>query len=183
MRDIFAVITPQIGEITLLSVNMARIILETFINAPVERVFDLSLSIDLHQVSAEKTNEKAIAGKTSGLIGLNETVTWRARHFGIYQELTVQITKLERPFMFEDKMLKGTFAKMEHIHSFAKEGNGTKMTDVFVFESPLWIFGKMADRIFLESYMRKFLITRNKTIKRIAESEEWRKLLEYADYI
>ena len=74
-------------------------------------VFDLSLSINLHELSAEKTNEKAIAGKTSGLIGLDEWVTWRARHFGIYQKLTVKITKLERPLMFEDKMLKGAFQK------------------------------------------------------------------------
>jgi ligand-binding SRPBCC domain-containing protein len=156
---------------------MPRIFLETLINAPIERVFDLSLSIDLHQLSAKQTNEKAIAGKTSGLIGLNETVTWRAKHFGIYQKLTVQITKLERPFMFEDKMLKGTFSKMEHVHSFAKEGSGTMMTDVFVFESPLWIFGKMANALFLKNYMTKFLQTRNEEIKRIAEGEEWRKIL------
>ena len=156
---------------------MSRIFLETHIDAPIERVFDLSLSIDLHQLSAKQTNEKAIAGKTSGLIGLNDTVTWRAKHFGIYQELTVQITRLERPFLFEDKMLKGAFAKMEHVHSFAKEGNGTMMTDVFVFESPLWIFGKMANVLFLKNYMTKFLQTRNEEIKRIAESEEWRKIL------
>lgn len=177
MRDIFAVITPQIGEITLLSGNMAGILLETFINAPVERVFDLSLSIDLHQASASETNEKAIAGKTSGLIGLNEWVTWRARHFGIYQNLTVQITRLERPFFFEDKMLKGAFSKMEHLHLFESSGTGTLMKDVFEFESPLGILGKMANKLFLENYMRKFLITRNETIKRIAESEDWKEVL------
>ena len=38
------------------------------IKASIEIVFDLSRSIDLHILSTEQTNEKAIAGKTSGLI-------------------------------------------------------------------------------------------------------------------
>src|SRR5690606_24024605 len=87
------------------STRMERIYLETIINAPIERVFDLARSIDLHKLSALNTNEKAIAGKTSGLINEGETVTWRAKHLGIYQILTVQITKLERPYFFEDKMV------------------------------------------------------------------------------
>jgi hypothetical protein len=53
----------------------------TSISAPVEFCFDLARSIDLHTQSMQHTGEKAVAGTTIGLIGLNETVTWRARHF------------------------------------------------------------------------------------------------------
>jgi len=67
---------------------MPKIELKTEIKAEKEIVFDLSRSIDLHKISIEHTNEEAIAGRTSGLIGMNETVTWRAKHFGIYQKLT-----------------------------------------------------------------------------------------------
>ncbi|WP_373516521.1 hypothetical protein [Pricia sp.] len=68
---------------------MPRIELRTEIKADKEIVFDLSRSIlDLHRISTEYTNEEAIAGKTSGLIGLNESVAWKAKHFGIYQRLT-----------------------------------------------------------------------------------------------
>ncbi|MFT5512607.1 MAG: hypothetical protein ACI8SE_001005 [Bacteroidia bacterium] len=63
---------------------MSTITVKTHINAPTERVFDLSRSIDLHQISTQQPSEKAIGGKTSGLIGLNETVTWKAKHFGMY---------------------------------------------------------------------------------------------------
>ncbi|MES1224732.1 MAG: cell division protein, partial [Bacteroidota bacterium] len=52
---------------------MPSIHLTTFIAAPVERVFDLSRSITLHKISASHTDEKAIAGITSGLINVNET--------------------------------------------------------------------------------------------------------------
>jgi hypothetical protein len=76
---------------------MPIIRLETFIEASQDIVFDLSRDIDLHQVSTAQTNEKAVAGKTSGLIGLNESVTWEARHFGILQQLTSKITKMDSP--------------------------------------------------------------------------------------
>ncbi|MDQ3112455.1 MAG: SRPBCC family protein [Bacteroidota bacterium] len=155
---------------------MPKILLETYIEAPIERVFDLSMSIDLHKLSTKGTNEEAIAGKTSGLIGLHETVTWHAKHFGIYQKLTVQITKVDRPDVFEDRMLKGTFASMHHVHSFEKEGSGTKMKDVFEFESPLGFLGKFANSLFLKKYMTKLLRGRNAELKRIAEGEEWREL-------
>ena len=66
---------------------MPRIELNTEINAPINVVFDLSRSIDFHIKSTEQTGEKAVAGKTSGLIDLNESVTWRAKHFGFNKTL------------------------------------------------------------------------------------------------
>lgn len=155
---------------------MPTIYLTTKINAPILRCFDLSRSIDLHTLSTEQTNEKAIAGVSKGLIGLNEEVTWRARHFGIYQNLTVRITALESPFYFEDKMLKGAFKQMEHKHFFGQEGNMTILKDEFFFEAPLGMLGKIA-HLFLVPYLRKFLIVRNKTIKDIAETDRWKKIL------
>ena len=62
---------------------MTRFRLETLIVAPIERVYDLARDVDLHARSMAHTNERAVAGRTTGLIGLGETVTWRARHFGI----------------------------------------------------------------------------------------------------
>ncbi|MGO4878380.1 hypothetical protein ACEN2P_17390 [Pedobacter psychrotolerans] len=60
---------------------MAVIILKTQIAAPIEKCFDLCRSIDLHLKSMQHTDERAIDGRTSGLIGFHETVTWKARHF------------------------------------------------------------------------------------------------------
>ena len=71
---------------------MPLIVLETRIRAPRERVFDLARSIDAHQSSTSGTSERAVAGVTSGLIGLGEEVTWRARHLGVTQHLTVRAT-------------------------------------------------------------------------------------------
>jgi ligand-binding SRPBCC domain-containing protein len=148
---------------------MPFIEINTFINAPIEKCFDLARSIDLHLDSMAKTKEKAIAGRTSGLIELGETVTWRAKHFWIWQNLTSKITAFNFPNSFTDEMITGVFKSFKHQHLFSPKNGGTLMVDIFEFESPLGIFGKLANILFLNNYMRKLLKSRNKLIKEIAE--------------
>lgn len=148
---------------------MPRIELSTHINAPIGKVFDLSRSIDLHMRSTSKTGEQAVAGRTSGLIGLGETVTWRAKHFGIWQELTSKITEFNYPTFFVDEMVSGAFKSFRHEHHFSDESGVTLMRDVFVFESPFGIIGRLFNRLVLKRYMTKFLVERNRVIKEEAE--------------
>lgn len=150
---------------------MSEIHLTTLIKADIKTVFDLSRDIDLHQKSTFKTGEKAIAGKTSGLIELGETVTWRAKHLGFYQTHTSKITEMEKPNKFTDVMLKGRFKSFKHQHIFKQEGKNTIMTDILEFESPFGIIGKLFNRFFLKNYMRNFLLERNAMIKKIVESK------------
>ena len=149
---------------------MPCIHLETFIDAQRERVFDLARSIDLHQLSTAQTNERAIAGKTSGLIGPGQWVTWRARHFGVYQTLTARVTEYDRPNFFVDEMVSGAFARFRHEHRFTAKDGGTMMTDEFDYTSPLGWLGRAADRLFLERYMTDLLRQRNAVVKEAAES-------------
>ncbi|MET7029903.1 SRPBCC family protein [Sediminicola luteus] len=156
---------------------MPRIELRTYIKADKNIVFDLSRSIDLHKISTEHTNEEAIDGVTEGLIGLNETVTWRAKHFGIYQTLTSKVTEFSRPKLFTDEMVKGAFKNFKHVHQFYDLDDGTELIDVFEYQSPLGLLGSLADKLFLKQYMTGLLLKRNETIKEFAESEKWREVL------
>lgn len=149
------------------------IILHTSINAPVERVFDLSRSIDLHIQSTKHTGEEAIAGRTSGLIGMGETVTWRARHFGIRQTLTSKITSFNRPWHFTDEMVRGAFKSFRHEHWFTQTNGQTTMKDIFCFEAPLGWPGWLVGRWILKPYLTNLLIKRNKVIKQAAESGDY----------
>lgn len=149
---------------------MPEIRLETIIHAEINLVFDLSRSIDLHQVSTAHTEEKVVAGRFSGLIELGETVTWQARHFGIIQQLSSKITAMQKPDLFTDEMVKGAFKAFKHDHFFVSEGQTTLMTDVFNYASPLGFLGKAADRIFLFNYMKTLLIKRNEVIRSYAEN-------------
>jgi ligand-binding SRPBCC domain-containing protein len=152
--------------------------LETVIAAPPECVFDLSRSIDLHTRSMERSREEAVGGRTSGLIGRGETVTWRARHLGVRQRLTIRISGYERPRWFRDELVRGAFAAMVHDHHFTAVDGGTEMRDVFRFSAPAGPLGRLVERLFLRRYMTRLLAHRNAAIKAAAEGEEWRKLLE-----
>lgn len=150
---------------------MGRIYLETFIAAPPERCFELSLDVDRHERSMSRTGERAVAGVTRGMMGLGDTVTWEARHFGIPWRLTVRITQLDPPHRFVDEQLRGPFAAMRHEHRFAPVAGGTLMADDFRFEAPLGRLGVLVDALVLERYMRTLLGTRNEYLKGAAESE------------
>lgn len=157
---------------------MPKIYLETKINAPQKLVFDLARSVDLHLLTSSDTNERVIKGKSKGLLDLNDQITWRAKHLGVNQNLTVEITAFESPHRFTDTMIKGAFKSMVHHHNFYVDGAGTLMIDQFHFEAPFGILGKMVNAIFLKKYMTRFLKERNVGIKMIAENGEWKKILK-----
>ncbi len=148
---------------------MPTIALTTTIRAAIETVFDLARSVDVHVASTKQTREEVVAGRTTGLLELGESVTWRARHFGIRQSLTSKITVLERPYFFVDEMVSGAFRSFRHEHHFRIVGRDTEMKDVFVFESPLGPLGRLVDRLVLTTYMTNFLLERNRVLKRVAE--------------
>lgn len=157
---------------------MPTIELTTRINAPKEIVFDLSISVDLHKLSTEQTNEEAIAGVTSGMMKLNDTVTWRAKHLGFYQKLTTKITQYDRSKSFTDEMIQGIFKSMKHEHHFYDDVDGTIMKDVFCYVAPLGFLGKLVDWMFLKKYLTRFLLQRNEVIREYAESDRWRELIK-----
>lgn len=157
---------------------MPRIELKTKIKAEKEIVFDLSRSIDLHKISTEHTNEKAVDGKTSGLISEGEWVTWRAKHFGVCQNMTSKITEFYRPDFFADEMVKGAFKSFRHEHHFKEFNGGTLMTDYFDYKSPFGFLGNLSDKLFLKKYMKDLLEKRNQTIKEFAESKRWKEVIK-----
>lgn len=157
---------------------MPTIKLETFIHAPIELCFDLSLNVEVHMASTAQTGERAVGAITSGILKLGDEVTWEAKHLGIRQRLTSKITALKRPRMFVDEMQRGAFKSLHHTHLFEPKDGGTLMRDELIYESPLGMLGKMADALFLENYMRRLLIGHNDYIKKMAEAQSSRLKIE-----
>lgn len=149
---------------------MSRIELTIFVAAPIERCFDLARDVDAHTTSTPGTNERAVAGRTSGLFELHDEVTWEAVHFGVRQRLTSRITAFERPTHFRDSMVRGAFARFDHDHFFSEENGGTRCRDIFDYDAPLGPLGRIAERTFLDRYMRRFLETRLRMLKEMAEA-------------
>jgi ligand-binding SRPBCC domain-containing protein len=149
---------------------MTTINLITTINAPIQEVFDLNRNIDIHKLSTAKSNETAIDGITTGLINLNETVTWQGKHFGIYQTHKSVISAMESPNSFVDEMMEGRFKSFRHQHTFIEEDGSTIMEDMIQYETPFNIFGKLFDRFVLKNYLTSFIQERNQFIKGLAEN-------------
>jgi ligand-binding SRPBCC domain-containing protein len=150
---------------------MTTIYLSTKIKASIQVVFDASRNIDVHQLSASKSNEKAIAGVTSGLINLNETVTWRGKHFGLYLTHKSRITAMTCYSYFIDEMEEGKFKSFRHQHFFEEINGITIMTDELQYETPFGVFGKLFDYLFLKKHLLLFLLERNKILKTVSENK------------
>jgi hypothetical protein len=154
----------------------------TIIDAPIERCFDLSRSVEVHLVANIHSGEQALAigGVTSGLVELNQQVTWRAKHFGVWQNLTSRYTVMQPPTYFQATMVKGIFRSMLADHFFRTLSSGaTEMKDLFRVAAPLPVLGPLAEMLFLRRYMLALLRERNTVIKRIAESSDWQLYLPH----
>lgn len=150
---------------------MTTINLNTQIKAHIATVFDLSRNIEVHMQSMGYTQEKAIAGVTSGLININETVTWEGKHFGLRIQHQSIITAMKSPTYFVDEMKKGHFKWLKHEHAFKHENGVTHMIDKFCYQTPYGIFGKLFDWLLLKKHLTIVLEKRSRKIKQLAEIE------------
>ncbi|MGK4569357.1 SRPBCC family protein [Flavobacterium sp. 3HN19-14] len=151
---------------------MTEINLTTIVNAPIEKVFDINRNIDIHLLSTSQSNEKVIAGRTSGLIELGETVTWKAKHFGFWLTHKSLISEMDFPIYFVDEMLEGQFKSFRHEHSFEVLDGKTVVTDKIQYETPFGIFGKIFDKMILKNYLTEFIRNRNAILKGLTEKQQ-----------
>lgn len=157
---------------------MYRIYQETIVQSTLQRCFDLSRSIDFHKESMTDTSEEPVAGRLTGLIEQGEFVEWKATHLFVRQRLSSRITKMERPYYFVDVMVKGAFKSFSHKHKFIKHrASEVIMIDDFRYEVPLGILGRLANFLFLKSYMEKLLESRSRQLKNALESGRWKEFI------
>ena len=142
--------------------------LVTQINAPIDRVFDACLDVDVHTASMTASRERAVGGVTSGRLSLGDTVTWRARHFGIWWTMTSRITEFDRPSRFVDEQVHGPFAWYRHEHRFATSDDGTVLQDGVSFQAPAGILGRIVEQFVLRRYLARLIGERNDHLGRLA---------------
>jgi len=148
---------------------MATIVVETRIRAPIELCFDLARGVEAHVQTSSSTGERAVGGKTSGLLDLGDVVTFEAVHFGVRQRLTSKIVEFDRPRRFVDEMVKGAFSSLRHVHEFILDGGSVLMRDTLTWRSPLGLLGTVADKLFVEEHMRTFMVKKQSELKAYAE--------------
>jgi ligand-binding SRPBCC domain-containing protein len=145
------------------------IVVDTRIAAPIDLCFDLARDVDVHVKTSTSTGERAVGGKTSGLLELGDVVTFEGVHFGIRQRLTARIVECDPPTRFVDEMVSGAFASLRHVHEFIEESGSVLMRDTLTWRSPFGILGVLADKLFLERHMRTFMVRKQSALKAHAE--------------
>jgi len=129
-------------------------------------MFDLAHDIGVHTASQSEASERATAGVTGGLIGLGETVTWKARHFGLSLSLTSRVTEFDAPHRFVDEQTSGPFASFRHEHSFESTASGSVMTDRVQFAAPFGMLGRVIEKLVLERYLTRLITQRGEFLAR-----------------
>lgn len=154
----------------------------TLITAPIERCFLLSTSIDLVQPTLGLRPSAKESKKSTGMIEAGDQLVWRGWKFGLPAMHETLITAYERPNHFQDTMGRGRFARFQHDHWFraaesAAAGEVTLLEDQVRFALPLGWAGAMVGRWIMVPYVRRLVRRRFALLKRVAESQEWRRYL------
>lgn len=150
---------------------MTTITIETKISAPRAHCFDVALDVEAHEESAAFSGERLVEpGRTSGTLEEGDLIAFEGRHFGVKQRFVARVVSIDRPHLFVDEMVSGIFRRLQHVHQFEEEGEGTTlMRDILTWVSPLGVLGRLADRLFLQRHMREFVATKQRNLARIAE--------------
>lgn len=154
----------------------------TTIYAPVERCFLLSTSIELVQQTLGMRPVARESKKAAGLIEAGDQLVWRGWKFGLPQMHETLITGFDRPNFFQDTMGRGRFARFQHDHHFhevrKEDGQAsTLLEDEVQFALPLGWAGALVGRLVMVPHVRGLVRRRFALLKRLAESDEWRRYL------
>jgi hypothetical protein len=142
---------------------MQIIRITTQIKAPVDRCFKLSTTIDLDLAASRSTSKSVIDGVANGL------------GYPIIQQSRMADC---RPYsFFRDVMVEGAFKFYQHDHHFAPMNDGTRVRDELRFAARRGLLGILAEKLFLRRRLTRFLRRRNELLKKVAESEEWRRYI------
>lgn len=144
---------------------MGRFDLVTRIAAEPRRVFEASLDVGVHTASMAEAREEAVAGVTDRGLVLGDSVTWRARHFGVWWRMTAEITAYEPPGFFVDEQRRGPFRSWRHEHRFTADGDDTVMRDTVEFAVPFGPVGRLVEALVLQRYMARLIDSRNRHLK------------------
>jgi ligand-binding SRPBCC domain-containing protein len=146
-----------------------------FINAPIDRCFLLSTSVEL---VGKTLGMKPLEGKTNGMLVADDRLLWAGWKFGFPQMHESYVTRYERPAFFQDTMGRGRFKRYQHDHYFYEMDERTVLNDKIRFTMPLGFVGRLVGQFVLVPYLSRRLRRRLVLLRKVAQNQkEWRKYL------
>lgn len=78
-----------------------------------------------------------------------------------------EICKVDKPYLFTDKELKGPYKIWEHTHTFIEKENGVLMKDQVKYELPFGILGQIAHTLLVRKKIENIFKYREKVLKKL----------------
>lgn len=146
----------------------------THVHAPIDRCFLLGTSIKL---VSRTLGLHALERNESDLVQPNDQLIWHGWKFGLPQMHETLVTAYDRPHYFQDSMGRGRFKRYQHEHTFTEIDGHTLLHDKIRFSMPFGWAGDVVAKNLIVPYIARLLHFHLQLLKRVAESEEWRKYL------
>lgn len=87
--------------------------------------------------------------------------------FGIPVYWQTEICKIDKPFLFTDRQLKGPYKIWEHTHTFIKKENGLLMRDEVKYQLPFGIIGRLMHSLIVRKKIEKIFTYRKDILKQL----------------
>lgn len=84
---------------------------------------------------------------------------------GIPLRWQTEICKVEKPYLFTDRQLKGPYKMWEHTHSYEKVDNGILMKDEVKYQLPLGFLGDIANSIIVRKKVEDIFAFRKQVLE------------------
>jgi ligand-binding SRPBCC domain-containing protein len=78
-----------------------------------------------------------------------------------------EITNVTAPTYFVDEQRKGPYQLWQHQHYFKAIEGGVEMTDIVLYQNPLWLLGELANVLFIKRKLRSIFEFRFRKMEEI----------------
>ena len=156
---------------------MQTLISRVVVNAPIERCFDITRSIEAHEDTSILIKGKAVGGKTRGLSELGDETTWSARFLGCRFKVRTRIIEMNAPHEICEQRVSGIPRHFDHRYSLTSTEDGTLIEDAFTIGFPFGVLGDFFLKAVLLNHLTLVQNQRLKAIQKICEGNGWQKYL------
>lgn len=123
---------------------------------------------NLSKITPPELDFKILSGAVEGDIFEGMLIDYTVKPlFGIKVHWQTMIMKVNKPFQFMDRQLKGPYKKWEHTHTFTTENGITSMHDEVRYALPFGILGQAVHTLIVQKKIEQIFDYRKKVLNEI----------------
>ncbi|MFS8083504.1 MAG: SRPBCC family protein [Ginsengibacter sp.] len=141
---------------------------EQFLNVSLEEAWQFfSSAKNLEVITPPELGFKIISLPEAGEIYEGMLIDYTVRPvLGIPLHWKTEIAKVQKPYVFMDKQLKGPYKVWEHTHTFEEKDNGVLMRDHVRYVLPLGFLGRIAHYLLVKKKLNEIFEFREKVLNK-----------------